>query len=47
MNRKVTDKKETLANLKALVARKGVEAPRVTADSGLERRWFPSFIVAE
>lgn len=41
------DKKDTLATLKELVARKGVDAPRVTADSGLERRWYPPFIVKE
>jgi hypothetical protein len=42
-----TDKKDTLAILKELVTRKGVDAPRVTADSGLERRWYPPFIVRE
>ena len=47
MNRKVTEKKETLATLKKLVAKRGVETPRVTADSGQERRWYPPFIVAE
>lgn len=47
MNRKLTEKQDTLATLKTLVARRGVEAPSVTTDSGLERRWFPSFIVAK
>lgn len=46
MNRK-TDKQDTLATLKKLVARKGLDAPRVTADSGLERRWYPPFVVRE
>jgi hypothetical protein len=46
MNEKM-EKKDTVTALKNLIARKGVDAPRVTADSAQERRWFPSFIVSE
>lgn len=42
-----TEMKDTVKALKKLIASKGVDAPRVTADSAQERRWFPSFIVAE
>jgi hypothetical protein len=47
MTSKSTEKKVTLETLKKIVASKGVDAPRVTADSGQERRWYPPFIVQE
>ncbi|WP_394840887.1 hypothetical protein LZC95_27905 [Pendulispora brunnea] len=47
MNSKSLDKKNTIETLKKIVASKGIAEPRVTADSGQERRWYPPFIVAE